>query len=73
MYGEYFVLVTDYDFGVFKMDAKGYPEVFLRNLDKVKCIEGSLIDAYLLKNVGRNSLSRNKYKWIVQLGEVRKR
>ena len=70
MYKEFFVFVSEKHFGVFRVDASDYPQIFKTNLAFTKLVEYSSINNYLLDRVGKNCLIKNRYKLPFDIGRL---
>lgn len=71
MYGSYYVLITEQEFGVFEISAPHYPQIFLDNIGRnVHVVSCSDLNRFLITRLGRNILINKKFCPYTQLGEV---
>ncbi len=70
MYSDYFVLITDNEFGVFEPSASDYPTEFKENIHNVRCVNGSDLYGYLMDNLGRNILINKNFKIPWSIGTI---
>ena len=62
MYSDYFILITNKEFGVFEPSASDYPREFKKNIHNVRCVNGSDLNEYLVHNLGKNLLINKNFK-----------
>jgi hypothetical protein len=70
MYGLYWVLITEDEFGVFEIEATSYPMEFIKNIKNVEVVPKSNLKKFLLENVGRNTLINSNFHHIFSIGRL---
>ena len=69
----YWVLITDDIWGVFGIDAEDYPDIFFENMAKVSTVYEINLNKFLIKNLGRNTLIKNRFEMPYAQGKVFRR
>lgn len=70
MYKEYFVFISEKYFGVFRLDAKDYPEEFNRNPQNIHVVEGYQLAKFLINSIGRNILIYHDFIFPHDIGKL---
>ncbi len=70
MFDQYFVLITEEVFGVFKISAKYYPRVFLENIAHVTVVSENDLKRFLIDKIGRNILVNKGFDIYYSIGKV---
>jgi hypothetical protein len=70
MHSDYFVLITDENFGIFEISAETYPQEFLENLINVSVIKGNMLENFLIEKLGRNILINKNFSLFTGIGNL---
>lgn len=69
-YSDRLVIITDEIYGVFEIDADSYPEEYFSNIQSIKRMDKSAVPNHLLKNIGRNILSKAGFDLYKDCGKI---
>ena len=70
MHSNYFVLITDENFGIFEISAQSYPQYFLENISSVGVVGIHEVEDYLIKELGRNILINKNFNLLTDIGKL---